>query len=166
MRRFTKRNLTCAGCGRGFNEHCMDHLCPECFEIAGIDNMINDSGGSEWNASVAVQLGHYLAAIAKKGGNVEQAKSGNDFIDWSLVPTITGRVKAAGNTKATNGVKAPVTVQYGDSDRLAYKSLFVAFNALGLPQKKMQKFRVALKTAGKLTFTHHGVEFHFTAAGF
>lgn len=167
MNRFNKRNLKCAVCGRGFNEHCVDHICPECYEIASIDNMANDSGGFEWNADVALEVGQYLAAIAKKGGDVGAVKDQNDFIDWSTVPSIASRAtKKGGDTRATNGVPAPVTVQYGDGDVLSYGSLFRAFNALGLPQKKMQKFRVALKTAGKLTFNFRGVDFHFTAAGF
>jgi hypothetical protein len=167
--RFNKRNLTCGVCGRKFNEHVMDHLCAECYEIASIDNMVNDSGGTEWTADYALEVGKYLAAIAKKGGDVEQVKLQNDFIDWTTVPTVTARSKAAGNTKATNGVKAPVTVRIVDGDMSSeqyFRSVLQAFQQLNLPVKQHQKFRVQLKTAGKLVFTHRGIEFHFTAAGF
>jgi len=168
MYRFNKRNLKCSICGRGFNEHCVDHLCVECYELASIDNMVNDSGGDEWNAGVALQCGQLLAAIAKKGGDVAAARDSNDFIKWDQVPSIAAKAatgRTHGDNRATNGVKAPVTVRYGKKSG-SYKSLFVAFGALGLPMNKMQKFRVQLKLAGELTFDHEGTAYHFTAAGF
>jgi len=165
--RFNKRGLKCAICGRTFNEHSSDHVCPECFEIAGIDNEVNDHGPEAFTAATALQLAGYLAAIAKKGGDVEAAKASNDYIDWTLVPTIAARAssKKGGDTRATNGVAAQVTVEFLGKTS-SYLSVAQAFKHIGLPIKQHQKFRIQLKAAGRATFSHLGNEFHFTAAGF
>lgn len=45
-----------------------------------------------------------------------------------------------------------------------FNSTPAAFNALGLPMKKMIKFRLELKAAGFATFTHNGEEYKFVIA--
>lgn len=163
MRRFNKRNLTCGICRRGFNEHSCDHICPECFEIAGIDNEVNDHGPEAFTPATAVTLSKYLADIAKKGGDVERVKSSNDFIDWTLVPAAAAArtVHRVGSSAATNGVKAPVIVNGGEH----YRSVREAFARCGLPMSKHQAFRKELKLKGELNFEHEGVVYKFNTVG-
>jgi len=164
--RFNKRGLKCAICGRTFNEHSSDHVCPECFEVAGIDNEVNDHGPEAFTASTAAQLGSYLAAIAKKGGDIEAVKASNDYIDWTRVPVVARRAgKTGGDTTATNGVGAQVTVEV-NGKTASYRSVAHAFTMLALPMGKHQAFRVQLKSAGRLTFSKLGIDYNFTAAGF
>lgn len=166
MRNFNKRGLKCGVCGRTFNEHSSDHVCPECFEVCGYDNEVNDHGPEAFTPAVAVHLSRQLALIAKKGGDIERVKAANDYIDWSKVPapTATRTINRVGSNAPTNGVKAPVRVEY-DGKNESYKSLYVAFCAVGLPLSKMQKFRVQLKLAGELVFEYNGKAYRFFAAG-
>ncbi len=60
----------------------VDHLCNDCYEIAGIDNTINDSGYKpgmpefdEFQAELKQRIGH----IAKLGGNVTKVMRSNEF---------------------------------------------------------------------------------------
>lgn len=60
----------------------VDHLCEDCYEIAGIDNSINDNGfrpGAPEFEEYRPELERRLAHIAKLGGNVEMVKRANDF---------------------------------------------------------------------------------------
>jgi hypothetical protein len=161
MRGFNKRGLKCEVCGRTFNEHSSDSCCPECFEIAGYDNEVNDYGAEAQTAATNVFLGTQLKAIAAKGGDIEAVKASNEYIDWSQVTVTASRTHKGGDTRATNGVKAPVVV----NDK-QYRSVREAFVALGLPLSKHQKFRKELKLAGNKAFECDGHLYMFTAAGF
>lgn len=161
MRYLNKRGLTCQVCGRTFNEHSSDSCCPECFEVCGYDNEVNDYGAEAQTAAVNVFLGAQLKAIAAKGGDVERVKANNDYIDWSQVTIAATRTHKGGDTRATNGVKAPVVV-----NGKAYRSVREAFVQLGLPLSKHQKFRKELKLAGSKVFEDAGHLYMFTAAGF
>jgi len=77
---FNKRNLKCAVCGRGFNEHSSDHVCPECFELAGLDNQVNDDGRPQGNEQELAEAGRYLTAISRKGGDVQKAIDSNEYL--------------------------------------------------------------------------------------
>ena len=76
----TKRNLKCAVCGRGFNEHAVDHICPDCFELAGLDNQVNDDGRHGGDESEMAEARRFLANIDRKGGDVQKAIDSNDFL--------------------------------------------------------------------------------------
>jgi hypothetical protein len=55
--------------------------CPECWELAGIDNSVND-GHQSWD-EVASECNHLLEVIVKKGGNAENVKSDCDYL-WPI----------------------------------------------------------------------------------
>ncbi len=160
MYTFNKRGLTCGVCGRTFNEHSSDYCCPECFEIAGYDNEVNDYGKEAQTAAVNVFLGTQLKAIAAKGGDIERAKASNEYIDWTQVTVGATRSRKGNDTRATNGVKAPVIV----NDK-QYASVRVAFEALHLPMNKHQQFRKELKLSGSKVFECHGHLYMFTTTG-
>lgn len=77
---FNKRNLKCAVCGRGFNEHSSDSCCPECFEIAGLDNHVNDDGREHGNEQELAEATRYLQLIARKGGDVQKVIESNEYL--------------------------------------------------------------------------------------
>lgn len=54
-------------------------LCPQCYELAGIDNMLNDEGRKATDAERA-ECNRYIAEIQAKGGNIENPKKWNDYI--------------------------------------------------------------------------------------
>jgi hypothetical protein len=53
--------------------------CPQCFEIAGLDNQVNDSG-EPLPADVLADCESYLKEIIAKGGNGAEVKRCNTFI--------------------------------------------------------------------------------------
>jgi hypothetical protein len=56
-------------------------LCPECWELAGLDNMVNDDGPAAGTlAKVAAERDSLLAAAVKKGGNAEKIKASCSFL--------------------------------------------------------------------------------------
>jgi hypothetical protein len=65
------------GQGRGIS------CCLPCYEIAGIDNMVNDEnmkpGSSEYVEAMREAEG-FLKIIAKAGGNVEKVKVSFDYL--------------------------------------------------------------------------------------
>jgi hypothetical protein len=74
---------TCSICERQTREtgDGVNHLCHQCFEISGLDNMVNDSG-EDCPTDVLAQCNRYLAEIVAKGGNGERVKDSNTYI-WS-----------------------------------------------------------------------------------
>jgi len=142
MLRFNKRNLTCATCGRKFNEHVMDHLCQECYEIASWDNEANDSG-EPLSEATCDSIGKMLNAIAKKGGDVEAVKASNDFIDWDAVSRPAVR---KGATHSDSRRRFLVKVN-GSS----FASAQGAFRQLRLPMTQLMRVRAELKATGKAT---------------
>lgn len=54
-------------------------LCYECYELAGLDNSIND-GGRDATPSELAWANELLGRIAKKGGDVEYARNSNSYI--------------------------------------------------------------------------------------
>ena len=71
----------CMTCGRRTRDtgQGVDHLCEQCFDLAGLDNEVNDSG-LKINKSQAAYRDKLLATIARKGGDVEKVKSFNTFL--------------------------------------------------------------------------------------
>lgn len=61
----------------------VDHICAECFEIAGYDNMVNDNsyavGSKDYNDALA-DCEMLLAKAVKKGSNGTKIKEMNGFI--------------------------------------------------------------------------------------
>jgi hypothetical protein len=62
-------------------DHSGTMLCAQCYEIAGLDNHVNDNSvvGDEL-AKIVAECDGYLAEIGAKGGNVERVKNLNGFI--------------------------------------------------------------------------------------
>ena len=59
------------------------HLCAECWEIAGLDNMVNDNGyevGSKDYAEARAECDMLLAKAVKKGSDGAKIKVMNGFI--------------------------------------------------------------------------------------
>lgn len=57
--------------------------CLECYEIAGLDNSVNDNGykpGTTDYAGARKEADRLLAVVAKRGGNAERVKKLNGFI--------------------------------------------------------------------------------------
>jgi hypothetical protein len=86
----------CVTCERNTRDtgQGVDHLCEDCFEIAGLDNQVNDSGEPVDKATLK-ECTARLAKIKKLGGNVERVKAHNTYI-WATA----GKPAAAKETPA------------------------------------------------------------------
>lgn len=76
-----RSTFPCQACGRltrDVDQGGTD-LCPECYELAGIDNELNDDG-REPTAQELAQCERYLAQIGKKGGDVVKARASCEYI--------------------------------------------------------------------------------------
>lgn len=58
----------------------VDHLCEDCYELAGMDNYCNDNGETAEQAGYTAEIERRLAHIAQLGGDVESVKRCNDFL--------------------------------------------------------------------------------------
>ena len=74
----------CVSCDRRTRDtgQGVDHLCYECYELAGLDNQVNDDGRgpdtlTESERSERDQL---LAKIIKLGGNAEKVKKQDNYL--------------------------------------------------------------------------------------
>jgi hypothetical protein len=77
--------FNCAVCGRRTRENDTGGtgLCYHCYEIAGYDNMVNDSDykpGSKEYTDAKAECDKLLADAIKKGGNAERIKGLNGYI--------------------------------------------------------------------------------------
>jgi len=64
----------------------VDHLCEQCFDIAGLDNTVNDDGlkpGEPRFASYRAECDELLAKAVKLGSNGDLIKAANTYI-WCL----------------------------------------------------------------------------------
>lgn len=77
---------TCGSCGRK-HRHEQAHVCEQCWELAGYDNMINDEGltADTVPANTFSHIEELLAAITEKGGDAERALKGNDYVEDVLI---------------------------------------------------------------------------------
>src|SRR5262245_39442100 len=85
--RFGRGNPTfiCMTCGRRTRDtgQGVDHLCMECYEIAGLDNHVNDGGykpGSPEYAEAFSEAERYLAKAVKLGGDATKIRLVNTFL--------------------------------------------------------------------------------------
>ena len=79
--------FVCCTCGRQtriVDQDLNSECCPECYELAGIDNAVNDSGGTVLG-EYAAERDALLAAIVRKGGNAERVKADYGYL-WPVVP--------------------------------------------------------------------------------
>lgn len=91
---FTKLNgrstFACTLCGRMTRD--VDQggtdLCPECYELCGMDNECNDSGRKPTGREQA-QAAKLLAAISKKGGQAGKTKGFCGYLFFGDEPTTT-----------------------------------------------------------------------------
>jgi hypothetical protein len=83
FKRGAKPTFKCVTCERNTRDtgQGVDHLCEDCFEIAGLDNMINDSGEPVDKATLK-ECNARLARITKLGGSSERVKAHNTYI-WA-----------------------------------------------------------------------------------
>lgn len=86
FRRGQRPTFTCGCCGRSTRDVGQGgNLCSECFEIAGIDNTLNDCRrnieDSERNSYIRTAEA-LLNRISSLGGNVAAVKTQNEFI-WA-----------------------------------------------------------------------------------
>lgn len=80
--RFNGRTtFNCASCGRltrDVDQGGTD-CCPQCYELAGYDNMLNDDGRPPTAAELAF-CERQIAMIAAKGGDADKARASCDYI--------------------------------------------------------------------------------------
>lgn len=77
-----KPTFECDVCGRRTRDtgQGVDHLCMDCYELAGMDNHCNDAGETPEQAGYAAEAAARLANIAKLGGDVEKVKACNGYL--------------------------------------------------------------------------------------
>ena len=92
----------------------IDHLCAQCFEIAGIDNMVNDYGykpGMPAYDDVRKQCDALLAAAVKLGSDGDKIKASNEFI-WGQDPAPTPPVEPAALPDPGAGIRATTMAEF------------------------------------------------------
>ena len=57
-------------------------LCAQCFELAGLDNMINDNG-LDLTSDIMAERDALFNEAVSKGGNGDRIKSCNDYL-WRI----------------------------------------------------------------------------------
>ena len=55
-------------------------LCPECWELAGMDNTVNDCGPETLNAGTIAMRDRLLGVIIERGGDPERVKALNEYL--------------------------------------------------------------------------------------
>lgn len=125
--------FTCMGCGIRTRDtgDGVDHLCHDCFELAGWDNHHNDNGTKPTEAEMANYIGH-LKSIASKGGDIVKVVNMNDYAFPEGVPPA-----AQAFNKKAKGVKTPQV------------SALPGVTPLGLPEAKAPKAAPAPKKAAE-----------------
>jgi hypothetical protein len=78
----------------------VDHLCMECFNIAGLDNQVNDSG-EPCTPEILAECNHMLKIIEKRGGNIEKVREFNEYI-WPVAAPAPAPIAAAKHVKFEN----------------------------------------------------------------
>ena len=68
----------CSLCGRKTRhtgeQSIGSELCPQCYELCGMDNYCNDNGESPEAAGYVKSRDRMIGEIAKRGGNAERVK--------------------------------------------------------------------------------------------
>lgn len=88
-----RSTFNCISCGRRTRDTDQGgtDCCMQCYEIAGIDNEINDCGykpGSPEHSKRLAECEGLLKDIAKKGGDVEKVKASSDYVWVQEVPAV------------------------------------------------------------------------------
>jgi phage FluMu protein Com len=79
-----RSTFKCTSCGRLTREagdNAYTDCCPQCYELAGFDNMFNDDGRKPTEAELK-ECNGLLAAIIAKGGDGASVKGGCGYI-WT-----------------------------------------------------------------------------------
>lgn len=81
FRSFQKPTFKCMTCDRNTRDtgQGVDHLCMECFNIASLDNQVNDSG-EPCPPDVRAECDRQLKIIEKRGGNIKKVMESNEYI--------------------------------------------------------------------------------------
>lgn len=84
MKTFKRGQSTfnCNICGRltrDTGDNGQHELCPDCYELAGLDNMHNDDGEAP-NEKQMKQYNDTLAFIVSKGGNADRVRKQFSYI--------------------------------------------------------------------------------------
>ena len=108
----------------------------------------NSLTGQNIKRFATVEVGEKRIALAKASKPVPQSK-----VKCPIVIKDAKPVKAKAEP---HGHKQRITV-----DGVPHRSVFMAFESLGLPITKHIKFRAKLKASGKETFEHEGKKYHF-----
>ena len=80
---FGRRGVfNCAVCERSTRETVQSEsrLCPECWELAGLDNVVNDNGLKYLDANMIAQRDALLAKAVKRGSNGDKIKESNSYL--------------------------------------------------------------------------------------
>ncbi len=102
----------------------------------------NSLTGEKIKRFATVEVGEKRLALAKASKPVSEKKQ-------PVAPKTSKPVVG-------DNCKKRVTV-----NKIPYRSVFVAFEALGLPVNKHIKFRAKLKLSGDEVFEHEGKKYHF-----
>jgi hypothetical protein len=150
--------IPCTACGRPHTRSTTNdtELCPECWEVAGIDNEVNDNGKAAQTDGYNVTLGKLLHLIERKGGDPKAAKKSCEYIDWSKVVAYEPNDKlaaAVSQSWADKKVRASRLARHAFKvGGKQYASMAVALKALGLPLTKLRELRATARDEGKVTF--------------
>lgn len=81
FRRFERPTFKCRVCERNTRnpDHCGTELCAQCYELAGMDNMVNDNA-MELTPEIIAERDQLFNEAVKKGGNGDRIKNCNDFL--------------------------------------------------------------------------------------
>jgi hypothetical protein len=74
--------FACETCGRNTRMAGQgnDTLCPECWELAGIDNHVNDNGSEALTAGVVAERDALLRKAVARGGNEDAIRASNAYL--------------------------------------------------------------------------------------
>lgn len=84
FKRHQKPTFICTVCKRRTRHtgQDVDHLCADCFELAGLDNQCNDDGvtPAQIGPGAVAEIARRVAHIKKLGGDVAAVRSANRFL--------------------------------------------------------------------------------------
>jgi hypothetical protein len=83
FQRFGRGVFKCSVCERSTRQVDQggdSELCPQCWDLSGIDNSVNDK--AQTLSEVAVERDYLLAEAVEKGGNAEHIKSSFTYL-WT-----------------------------------------------------------------------------------
>ena len=80
FQRFGRGVFKCGCCGRPCRvvDQSNDTICQQCWDLAGLDNMVNDDGGGL--DKVIGERDALLALAVRRGGDAEWIKKSNRFL--------------------------------------------------------------------------------------